>query len=783
MKDLDVVEPAGGPWASPVVLIPKPDGSVRFCVDYRRLNAVTIKDSYALPRIDDSIDSLGGAQYFSTLDANSGYWQIAVSPNDQDKTTFTTHRGLFRFKRLPFGLVSAPATFQRALDVILSSVRFQCALTYLDDIIVYSTTFGQHLLDLHTVLSLLKAAGITLKLSKCKFAAPEVPYLGYIVGRAGLRVDTSKISALQAATPPTSKTGIRRFLGMCGVYRRFISGYSKVAVALTRYLKDGVPETFSLDDDALKSHSQLKNAITSAPVLALPNATGLYVLEADASASQLGVQLLQEQSDKSFRPIGFWSRQCNQAECNYSPTEREALAIVWGIRICRPYLEYTRFRIHSDHQALRWLFSVSISESNPRLVRWRLALSAYDFEVVYKPGPQQRVADELSRMYTTEYAPMPAVGDEEGTIPCILIQQEDLSFPPSPTVPRTAPFIKLTEPLEAIALEELTDAQARDTWCQDMLRVMEETICSPSIQEILWDDHGVLSCRKNLEENAPLRWLAPASLRERILTLGHFSPLAAHPGATRMYQNLARKWYWPSLSRDCSTFVRRCPTCAARHLKRGPRRSTPLTVFPPNGALEFISMDVLGPLPTSRRGNRYILVMTDRFSKLTVAVPMADQTASSVAQAFVDRWLACYGIPIVVLTDNGSNFASKFMAVVTQMLGIKHVYTSAYRPSTNGQVERFNATLADGLTILSANDKEWDQVVGITCHAYNGSVHSSTGYAPFELACTRAPAVAVWTTQPILSSPDRKEKPMFRQKLLERVQRQLQLQKRRIISG
>jgi RNase H-like domain found in reverse transcriptase len=213
-------------------------------------------------------------------------------------------------------------------------------------------------------------------------------------------VTDSKISSLTAAVPPQTKTGIRRFLGMCGVYRRFIPGYAKVAAALTRYLKDDIPDSFELDDAAVHAHSKLKDSITTAPILALPRPRGLYVLEADASAAQLGVQLLQQQPDESLRPIGFWSRQYTTAECNYPPTEREALAIVWGVRICRPYLDRTRFRVHSDHQALRWLFAVSRNEDNPRLVRWRLALSAYDFEVVYKPGPQQRVADELSRMVT-----------------------------------------------------------------------------------------------------------------------------------------------------------------------------------------------------------------------------------------------------------------------------------------------------------------------------------------------------------------------------------------------
>jgi Reverse transcriptase (RNA-dependent DNA polymerase) len=244
MNEMDVIEPAEGHWASPVVLIPKPDGSVRFCVDYWRLNAVTTKDSYALPRVDDSIESLGGAQHFYTLDANSGYWKIAVNPADRDKTKFTTHRGLYRFKRLPFALVSAQATFQRAIDVIISSVRFRCALTYLFDIIVFSSMFEQHVRDLDLVLSLVRSACVTLKLEKWRFAAPEVLYLGYIVGCEGLRVNESNISSLQAAVPPQTKTGIRRFLGMCGLYRRFIPGYAKVSVALTRYLNDDIPESF-----------------------------------------------------------------------------------------------------------------------------------------------------------------------------------------------------------------------------------------------------------------------------------------------------------------------------------------------------------------------------------------------------------------------------------------------------------------------------------------------------------------------------------------------------------
>jgi transposase InsO family protein len=732
MIAMDVIEPCSGPWASPIVLIPKPDGSIRFCVDYRRLNSVTRKDSYALPRMDDCIDSLGDAKYFSTLDANAGYWQISVTAEDQEKTAFTSHRGLYKFKRLPFGLVTAPATFQRAVDVILSTVRFQCALTYLDDIIVYSSSFDQHLGDLENVLKLLQDAGITLKLSKCSFCAEEVQYLGFIVGRRGLRVDDSKLEAVRKSLPPRSKTQMRRFLGLTGVYRRFIDKYAKVAAPLTRYLKAELGDEFSLDDEALRAHEMLKALITSAPILALPRPGAKMVLETDASNEQLGVQLLQEEEDRSLRPIGFWSRQCTKAECNYSATEKEALAVVWGIRICRPYLENTHFVVRSDHQALRWLFSIAVSDANPRLVRWRLALSAYDFEVQYKPGASQKVADALSRL-STDCLARPEFESQEEDIPTLAIDV-DLLDPPS--TPRPEPMVHVPEPLESVTLEEVREAQRKDKWCSELrMRVLSGM---ESVKSFFVDEEDLL-CFAPFKDGLQPRIVTPESLRERLLTLYHFPAISGHVGIQKLSHTISRAWYWPSVTRDVTEFLKRCPSCAARRLRRGPQRSTKLNIFPPEGPLEFVAMDVLGPLPLSKKGNRFCLVICDRFTKLSIAVPVPDQTASTCAQAFVDRWICYYGVPLVLLTDNGSNFASKFFSVLTHILGMKHVFTSPYRPSTNGQTERWNTTLMDTIAHYLTGKKEWDELVGLAATSYNKSVHASTGYTPFELGLTRIP--------------------------------------------
>jgi transposase InsO family protein len=732
MISMDVIEPSSGPWASPIVLIPKPDGSIRFCVDYRKLNTVTRKDCYALPRMDDCIDSLGDAKYFSTLDANAGYWQISVAKEDQDKTSFTSHRGLYSFKRLPFGLVTAPATFQRAVDVILSSVRFQCALTYLDDIIIYSSSFEQHLEDLKTVLSLLQKAGITLKLEKCSFCAEEVQYLGFVVGRKGLRVDESKLDAVKKSVPPKTKTQMRRFLGLTGVYRRFIENYAKVAAPLTRYLKTEKGDASTLDEEALIAHEKLKDAVTSAPVLALPRPGAKMILETDASNEQLGVQLLQGDDDRTFRPVGFWSRQCNKAECNYSATEKEALAVVWGIKVCRPYLENMPFIVRSDHQALRWLFSVAVSDVNPRLVSWRLALSAYDFEVQYKPGPSQKVADALSRLPTDGLLlSEPEFSEEE--IPTLAV---DIDLPGPPSMPRSEPLVQIPEPLQAVTTEEVIDAQRQDRWCSEL----RAHVCSESTQvEAVCVDGKDLLCYAPFKEGLEPRVIVPEILRERLLTLYHFPAISGHIGVQRMIQTISRAWYWPSLTRDVTEFLKRCPSCAARRLRRGPHRTTKLNIFPPDGPLEFIAMDVLGPLPKTKNNNRFCLMICDRFTKISVAVPVPDQTASTCAQAFVDRWICYYGVPLILLTDNGSNFASKFFSVLTHILGIKHVFTSPYRPSTNGQTERWNATLMDTVSHYLVGKKEWDELVGVAATSYNHSVHSSTGYTPFELALTRIP--------------------------------------------
>ena len=382
MSDMGVIEPCKSEWASPVVMVPNPDGSARFCVDYRRLNVLTIKDTYPLPRMDEGLDSLGEAKYFTTLDCNSGYRQIPIAEEDRNKTTFTCHARTYRFLRMPFGLCNAPPTFQRTVDILLSGYRWKTCLVYLDDVIIFSKSIEEHLRHVDEVLEILRQAGMSLRLRKCHFFTNSVNYLGHVIRPGTLEVSEKNIVAIRAATPPKNQTQPRYFLGLCNVYRLFVPGFARIARPLTELTKKET--SFQLPDfneEQLIAFEDLKSRLISTTVLRLPR-TGLpFYIDTDACEYQIGCTLMQEDSQGARHPAGYWSRTLSSAERNYSAAERECRAAVWAVTTLRPYLERTRFIVHTDHKALRWLLNLTDGDTTGSLARWRLRLSEYDFEV------------------------------------------------------------------------------------------------------------------------------------------------------------------------------------------------------------------------------------------------------------------------------------------------------------------------------------------------------------------------------------------------------------------
>ena len=340
MLSRDVIQPSTSPWASPVVPVPKPDGSSRFCVDFRKLNSITKKDSYPLPLISESLEALGGATFFSSLDLVSGYWQAEVEPASREKTAFITHAGLYEFITMPFGLCNAPGTFQRLMECVLRGLTWQIALIYLDDVLVYSRTFEEHLHHLRLVFDRFRAAGLKLKPSKCHFGQRQVKYLGHVITSEGIQPDPEKIKVVQEYPVPKSVKDVRAFMGLTNYYRKFVKGFAHIASPLHDLTKKGA--SFLWTDDCQKAFETLKTALTQAPILAYPDFTQPFQLATDASNDAIGMVLGQKHNGKEV-VIAYAGRKLSPAERNYSTTEREALSVVDGVRHFQPYLYGRKF--------------------------------------------------------------------------------------------------------------------------------------------------------------------------------------------------------------------------------------------------------------------------------------------------------------------------------------------------------------------------------------------------------------------------------------------------------
>ena len=392
----EVIRPSTSPWASPVVMVKKRDGTMRFCVDFRKMNDATIKDAHPLPRIDDTLESLHGAQYFTTLDLKSGYWQVPIREEDKEKTAFRTSSGqLYEFNQLPFGLCNAPATFSRLMDRTLAGLAWNICLYYLDDIIVFSSTWAEHLERLRAVFERLRRANLKLGARKCQLAAREVSFLGYRVTPEGLEPEPRLMEAISKLPPPINVAEVRSFLGLVGYYRRFVKRFSDKAAPLNRLLHKDHPWKWT--QDCQEAFQTLKGEIASRPISAYPDFSKPFRLYTDASNLGLGAILAQKQDGKE-RIICCASRTLNNAETNYSTTKKECLAIVWGVQVFRPFLVATHFEILTDHYALQWLRSMK--STSAILHRWAAALEDYRFTVLHRPGKLQGHVDALSRLPT-----------------------------------------------------------------------------------------------------------------------------------------------------------------------------------------------------------------------------------------------------------------------------------------------------------------------------------------------------------------------------------------------
>src|SRR6218665_637613 len=650
-----LIEKSCSDWASNVVIVTKKDGTPRFCVDYRQLNNTTRKDAYPLPLISECLDTLGGASWFSTFDLRAGYHQVALHPKDRHKTAFVTRGGSYQFRVLPFGLCGSPACFSRLMGLVMAGLNFTICLIYLDDIIVFASDLETHLERLELVLERLVAVNLKLNPSKCHLLQKRVLFLGHIVSQEGIETDPRKIEAVRSWPTPTKLKEVRAFMGLCSYYRKFVPQFAHVGRPLHALTRKDV--RFNWTHECDEAFEQLKTALTEAPVLALPLDEGQFVLDTDASGEAIGAVLSQVQEGVE-RVICYGSRVCSLPEQNYDVTRRELLAIIYFLKLYRPYLLGRRFLLRTDHSALQWLRRTPLPIGQQ--ARWLTTIEEFDFEVKHRAGASHQNADAMSR--------------RPHVIRVLRADQPD----PVNTESATEPWSRAD-----VAKEQADDPELG--WIIGKLKESEdvhsaqETKRQSAVIKLLvaqWPQLKLLDellVRSWLDaEDSSVRWeqiVLPKSRRTELIQRSHEGMTGGHLGLKRTYVQVQRRAYWPNWREDVRLQLARCEPCA-RYFRGKPVHQAPLQNMVVGEIGEVLALDLTGPHVTSSQGHKYILTMIDHFSRWAEAFPVRNQEAHTVARVLVDQWISRYGCPLQILTDQGPCLESALFADLCKMLDV-----------------------------------------------------------------------------------------------------------------
>ncbi len=743
------IRPSQSPIASPVLFAKKPGGGLRFCVDYRGLNAVTIKNRYPLPLIRETLNRLSRAKYFTKLDIIAAFNKIRIAEGQEWMTAFRTRFGLFEYLVAPFGLCNAPATFQHYINDVLFEFLDQFCTAYIDDILIYSDTLEEHKIHVRSVLSKLREAGLQVDITKCEFHVQEVKYLGLIVSTKGISMDPDKVQAVTEWPTPRNIKDVQAFLGFANFYRRFIQGFSRKVRVLTNLTKKEVQ--FDWTPRCQEAFELLKKAFVSAPILALFDPELECIVETDASDFVTAGILSQKGKDGLLRPVAYFSRKHSPAECNYEIYDKELLAIIRAFEEWRPELEGSGMPVQvlTDHRNLEYFMTTK--SLTRRQARWAEFLSRFDFRIQYRPGTQGGKPDALTR----RSGDLPnKEGDERiKHQDQVMLRPENLAPGVSPSPKSTTKFTIVNSSTKPTSIA--TNTSENQVTIQELLR---EAYGNPDqvthrVMFTVTKNHRNLSPQdRNLKislsdlqlTNNRLYYRSKLwipdhdALRLKLLRESHDLPAVGHPGPARQFELLSRHYFWPGMKQDTQRYHRNCHVCSRAKVNRDRRALLkPLSV--PEQRWSDISMDFVTGFPTcTRKGTNYdaVLVVVDRLTKQSHFIPCSEAdketTAVEVAKLYVHHVWKLHGLPKSIVSDRGRQFCALFWRYLCQRLGIQAKLSTAYHPETDGQTENTNALMERYLrSYVTYLQDDWVDWLPLAEFAKNNTYSETIKTSPF----------------------------------------------------